>query len=206
MRLDARNAYCASSLQSSPSWPGAVRAAGSSGRPTSPAGQFSLRHTGAYRIEAGDRAPGFASSTRTRSPRTRACARTARITVPLVGDVPAAGLTPAELSRSLEERLRPFIVAVSVSVLVEEGQPTRVSVVGEVTHAGSYVTSTDAGVLEAIALAGGPTEFACRSCIFVLRRVGDQTVRMRFTYERLVHGEMPDARFTLRPGDSVVVE
>ncbi len=205
MRLDARNAILCLILAVVAELAGC----GPGGRfvwaSDVPAGQFSLRHTGAYRIEAGDQLWVRVLNQDTVSTHARV-RPDGEITVPLVGDVPAAGLTPAELSRSLEERLRPFIVAVSVSVLVEEGQPTRVSVVGEVTHAGSYVTSTDAGVLEAIALAGGPTEFACRSCIFVLRRVGDQTVRMRFTYERLVHGEMPDARFTLRPGDSVVVE
>ncbi len=167
--------------------------------------QLSLPHPGGYRIVAGDLI--WVRVLNQDAVSTRAHVRAdGRFTLPLVGDVAVAGLTPAELASELEARFKPFILAASVSVLVEEGQPTRVSVVGEVTHSGSYVATTDAGVLEALALAGGPNEFACRSCIFVVRNEGDQIVRIRFTYDRLARGELPDARFALRSGDTVVVE
>jgi hypothetical protein len=68
------------------------------------------------------------------------------------------------------------------------------------------VIAPDAGVLAAIAGAGGTTEYAAKDRIFLLRAAHGRSSRLRFTYERLTRGVQPDAAFALRPGDVVVVE
>lgn len=131
-----------------------------------------------------------------------------KITVPLVGDVIARGRRPSELAKEIETKLKPFLVAPSVSVTVEEAKPMSVSVVGEVAHPGVYVLEPMAGVLTAVASAGGTTEFADRDRIFVLRRAsgGGEPLRIRFRWEHLVHAEGRALGFALQPGDVVVVE
>jgi polysaccharide export outer membrane protein len=129
-----------------------------------------------------------------------------RITLPLIGDVMARGHTPTTLSRDIETRLKPFIVVPSVSVAVQETQAAKVSIVGEVTHPGVYMLGDDAHLLAALALAGGPTDFASSDKIFVLRATAAAPLRIRFTWRRLTHGDLPDSQFTLRGGDTVVVE
>jgi polysaccharide export outer membrane protein len=129
-----------------------------------------------------------------------------RISLPLIGDVIARGHTPTTLARDIEARLKPFIVVPSVSVAVQETQAAKVSIVGEVVHPGVYVLGDDAHLLQALALAGGTTDFAASDKIFVLRATATAPIRIRFTWRRLTHGDLPDSQFTLRGGDTVVVE
>ena len=106
-----------------------------------------------------------------------------------------------------------------VTTTVEETLPTSVSVLGEVTHAGIYTLDASAGVLQALAAAGGFTEYASRDSIYVVRRgpVGldgaespppDTAAppRVRFTFSSLVQGSGRAASFRLHAGDVVVVE
>jgi polysaccharide biosynthesis/export protein len=120
-----------------------------------------------------------------------------RIAVPLAGEVQAEGRRPADLAREIEARLKPFFVAPAVAIGVDEVQPLRVPVMGEVAHPGVYPLEPRAGVLDALAAAGGTTEYADRDRIFVVRRrAGKDGVRIRFTYGRLAGV----------PGDVVMVE
>ena len=133
------------------------------------------------------------------------------ISLPFVNDVEAAGLEPAALARRLQARLKEFIVNPVVTVSLEEPAPLEVSVVGEVTRPGVYRVDPDAGVLKALANAGGLTTLAGRDRIFVLRHEeggngARSAVRIRFTYEALAHAMGPATRFRLRSGDVVVVE
>lgn len=126
-----------------------------------------------------------------------------RISVPFVGDVLVQGKTPLAVGKEIETSLRSFINAPSVSVSVEEFQPITVSVVGEVAKPTTLTLDREAGLLQAIAGAGGLTDNANRDAIFVLR--GSPTPeRIRFTYDMLT--ENPGLRFYLRTGDVVVVE
>ena len=127
-----------------------------------------------------------------------------KISMPLAGDVLALGKRPAELGKTIEAALKPFIVAPSASVIVEESQGTSVSVIGEVQHAGIVSIEPGSGVMQALAAAGGLTEFADRDEIFVFRK--NPRVRVRFTWERLTQGVGKGATFALRAGDVVVVE
>lgn len=127
-----------------------------------------------------------------------------RISLPLINDIEAAGRSPALLAREIELKLKKFIVSPQVTVLVEESKPLTVSVVGEVSKAGLYPLDAGAGVLQAIASAGGLNDFADRRRIFVLRQ--HPLTRIRFTYKALVGAEGRAASFRLQNGDVVVVE
>jgi polysaccharide export outer membrane protein len=131
-----------------------------------------------------------------------------KISVPFLQDVEVAGTTPNELSQRLQTKLKTYAVNPVVTVTVEEFRPLRVSVVGEVAHSGQYDLERGAGVLAAVAAAGGLTDYAHRNAIFVLRNSADgkTPVRIRFRWQALTDAEKPAATFRLRPGDMVVVE
>jgi polysaccharide biosynthesis/export protein len=130
------------------------------------------------------------------------------LTMPLLGEVPVAGKRPSELGRELEDQLkqRGFVVAPSVSVAIEESAPLRVTFVGEVRRPGTLSLVGPTGVVQGIANAGGLTEFASGSRIFVVRTIPQGVQRIRFRYDDLVGGEPHASAFRLRTGDVVVVE
>ena len=132
------------------------------------------------------------------------------ISLPFVNDVEAAGLEPAALAKRLQTKLKEFVVNPVVSVSVEEQSAVEVSVVGEVNKPGVFRLDNNAGVLKALASAGGLTLVASKDQIFVLRDeiTGEvrAQVRIRFTYDALARGDGPAGRFRLRSGDTVVVE
>jgi polysaccharide export outer membrane protein len=129
-----------------------------------------------------------------------------RIGVPLAGEIEALGRRPADLAKEIEARLKPFIVAPAVVVVVEEIQPVRIAVLGEVAHPGVFVLEPGASVLQALATAGGTTEFADRERIFVIRpRAAKAPLTIRFSYARLV-GTARASSFALANGDVVTVE
>jgi polysaccharide export outer membrane protein len=134
-----------------------------------------------------------------------------KISLPFLNDVEVAGSEPSELARRLEVKLKTFIVNPVVTVVVHERKPMRVSVLGQVTRPGAYELETGAGVLHALAAAGGLGPFAAQDRLFVLRSGtgadGDsRPARIRFRYRDLVEGKAPASVFHLRTGDVVVVE
>lgn len=129
------------------------------------------------------------------------------VSLPLAGEMVAEGLCPRELAQKIEEKLKPFIVAPSVAVNVDEIQLVHLTVLGEVTRPGAFTVRPGVGVVEALALAGGLTEYADRDRIFVLRpRPTEGPLRIRLTYKNLTRGIGRGPRLTLEPGDAVVVE
>ncbi len=131
-----------------------------------------------------------------------------KVSLPLVNDVPAAGLTPAALGTELQARYREFVKAPLVTVSVEESRPAVVYVGGEVTKPGAYPIETCSGVLQALVTAGGLTVNARTDRIFVLRQTSRQAnpSRIRFTYDALARLTGRASQFKLLPGDVVVVE
>lgn len=127
-----------------------------------------------------------------------------RIAVPLIGDVEVRGKTPAVVARQIEARLKQYVVSPAVTVTVEESQPTTIAVLGEVAHPGVYSVDPAAGVLQALAAAGGFTDFASRGSIYVVRQLPPQ--RIRFSWNALVDGDRRADTFRLHKGDVVVVE
>jgi polysaccharide biosynthesis/export protein len=127
-----------------------------------------------------------------------------RIAMPLIGEVDVRGKQPATVSRELEGKLKEFMVSPTVTITVEETQPTSVTVLGQVAHPGIYTVDSTSGVLQALAVAGGFNEYASRGSIYVVRR--STARRVRFTYADLAHGEGRASTFRIRTGDVVVVE
>ena len=131
-----------------------------------------------------------------------------KVSIPFVNDVDAAGATPTELAARVQVRLKEFIVNPVVTVTLDEPRPLIVAVLGEVTRPGNYQLEAGAGVLQALAIAGGPTAFADRDRIMVLRQKpdGSGATRIRFTYTSLTQVERRAPTFRLQGGDVVVVE
>ncbi len=137
-----------------------------------------------------------------------------RIAMPVLGDVEFRGRRPSVLRGELEARLKGYVNAPSVTVSVEEFQPITVSVLGEVTKAGSYPLDPRASVAQVLASAGGLTDFANKDRIFVVRtpRAAPAApshgppLRVRFTYEGISRGDTASSSFVLQDGDVVVVE
>jgi polysaccharide export outer membrane protein len=164
------------------------------------------RDAGAYTIASGDLLHVQVWDHDNMSGRTRVRSD-GRISVPLLNDAVAAGKTPEQLARDLEAYLRQksLVVDPRVTVVLEETRPLAVAVMGEVVHAGMYTLTPGAGVAEALASAGGLTEFAHRDRIFVIRRA-PELMRIRFTYSAVVGGSGKAPTFRLQNGDVVVTE
>ena len=127
-----------------------------------------------------------------------------KVSLPLLNDFQAAGLTPSDLREQLVSRLSDFVPTPEVSVIVREVHSRKVAVVGAVKTAGRYELKSPMTVLEAIALAQGFTDFAARDRIVVLRQSGGTTTRIPFNYRKIADGAEQE-NFFVRPGDIIVV-
>ena len=127
-----------------------------------------------------------------------------KVSLPLVNDIQAAGLTPAMLRDQVTTKLSEFIPAPEVSVMVREVHSRKVAVVGAVKTPGRFELKSPMTVLEVIALAQGFTDFASLDRIVVLRQNGTTTTRLPFNYRKITAGAEQE-NFFVRPGDIVVV-
>lgn len=138
-----------------------------------------------------------------------------KISLPLLNDVKAAGLTPMQLRQYLTTALAPYVPAATVSVIVREVHSFKVTVIGEVKAPGRYELKSQSTVLDVLAMAGGLTEYAERSRIVVLRRQESGTRQIPFAFDKLETGNgaghgsaaKPGSQhnFDLEPGDIVLV-
>jgi polysaccharide biosynthesis/export protein len=127
-----------------------------------------------------------------------------KISLPLLHDVQAAGLTAMQLRDKLALALSEFMPNPEVSVIVSDVQSFRVSVMGEVQRPGVFHLKSATSVLEAIAMSGGFRDFASPSKIVVFRRDSyGQTHKIRFNYNRALQSD--EDNFTLKTGDVIVV-
>lgn len=124
-----------------------------------------------------------------------------KITLPLIGDLQAAGLTPEKLDAAVTEALGKYINNPDVIVSVQAVRSKRYYVTGEVNRPGAYPLVTPVTVLEALTLAGGFRDFANKKNITVLRG----TQRFKFNYNDVVKGKNLDQNITLQHGDYIVV-
>jgi polysaccharide export outer membrane protein len=127
------------------------------------------------------------------------------ISLPLLNDVPAGGLTSMELREVLMHRLAEYMPTPEVSVIVREVHSFKVSVIGEVKKPDRYELKSRATVLDVLAMAGGFTEFAARTRVVVLRHEGADIKRVPFNYNAIVSADGERANFLLQPGDIVLV-
>jgi polysaccharide export outer membrane protein len=132
-----------------------------------------------------------------------------RISLPLLNDIQAAGLTPMQLREAVTKALTPYIPEPAVSVLVREVRSFKVSVMGQVKTPGRYELKDRATVLDVLALAGGFTEYADRNAIVVLRQEGVETRQIRFPYDKVTRNgngsKNGPGNFCVKAGDVILV-
>jgi polysaccharide biosynthesis/export protein len=129
-----------------------------------------------------------------------------KISLPLVGELSAAGRTPLKLEQEIAGRLKNYIAEPEVTVIVQQINSQKFNILGQVNHPGSFSLATAATVLDAIATAGGFRDFAKQKSIYVLRQKPDGTQqRLPFNYKEVVRGKNPGQNIKLQPRDTIVV-
>ena len=133
-----------------------------------------------------------------------------KISMPLLGDVMAAGLTAEALSKQLADKLAEFMSTPTVSVQVKEINSYHIFAVGEVGHPGKIVLKSYTSVLQGISYAGGFTLFASRNNVHVLRNVKSgqgetRQVMIPVPYQDIIQGKNLEANIILKAGDVIVV-
>lgn len=127
-----------------------------------------------------------------------------KISMPLLNDITAAGLTPLQLRDTITEKLKKYIADPRVTVVVTGMNSRRVFVTGEVTHTGPMTLLPHMTVLQALAQAGF-TQFANPKAIYLLRTENGNQQKIPFNYKEVVKGNHPEQNIQLRPGDTIVV-
>ncbi len=127
-----------------------------------------------------------------------------KISLPLLDDVQAAGLTPLQLKESIKEKLKKYVADPRVTVVVTAMNSQRIFVTGEVTHTGAVPLMPNMTMLQALSTAGF-TQFANLKGIYLLRTENGQQVKLPFNYKDVVKGRHPEQNIMLKPGDTIVV-
>ena len=130
-----------------------------------------------------------------------------KISLPLINDIQANGLTPKQLQDQVTEKLKDFVAAPNVSVIILKSLSQSVSIVGEVSKPGAYPLGAPMTVLDLLARAGGLTEMANPKQIKIVRKEGDKTEQFlfNFNYKDVIKGKKLEQNITLRNGDIVMV-
>jgi polysaccharide biosynthesis/export protein len=129
-----------------------------------------------------------------------------KISLPLVGEVQAAGKTPVALENEIADKLKNYISEPEVTVIVQQINSQKFNILGQVVHPGSYMVANSTTVLDAIAAAGGFRDFAKQKSIYVLRQNanGSQS-RLPFNYKDVVKGVNAAQNVKLQAHDTIVV-
>ena len=128
-----------------------------------------------------------------------------KISLPLLNDVQAVGLTPMQLAMLITEKLRKFVAEPQVTVIVTAINSRRIYIVGEVARAGAFPMLPSMTVLQALSSAGGFSQFADQKKIYVLRNEKGKTTKYPFNYKEVIKGQRPEQNILLKPGDTIVV-
>jgi polysaccharide export outer membrane protein len=128
-----------------------------------------------------------------------------KISLPLLNDVQAGGLTPEQLRQRILEEAKRYVEDPTPSVVVRQINSRKVFVTGEVAKPGTYPLTGPTTVLQLLATAGGVNEYADKEKIVILRRDGVREVAHKFNYKQVVQQKNPDQNIQLQPGDTVVV-
>lgn len=127
-----------------------------------------------------------------------------KISLPLLDDVQAAGMTPMELAASIKEKLKKYISDPRVTVVVTAMNSQRIFLAGEVAHPGAMALLPKMTMLQALSSAGF-TQFANVKRIYLLRTENGQQTKIPFDYKDVVKGNHPEQNIQLKPGDTIVV-
>ena len=129
-----------------------------------------------------------------------------KISLPLAGEIQAAGRTPLALEREIADKLKNYISEPEVTVMVQQINSQKFNILGQVMKPGAFPLTNSATVLDAIALAGGFRDFAKKKSVYVLRQNADGTqTRIPFNYKEVLKGENPAQNIKLQPRDTIVV-
>ena len=129
-----------------------------------------------------------------------------KISLPLVGEVQAAGETPHQLEMAIAKRLQSYISEPEVTVIVQQINSQKFNILGQVTKPGFYSLANSPTVLDALAMAGGFRDFAKKKSIYVLRQNPDgTTARLPFNYKDVIQGKNATQNVKLQPHDTVYV-
>jgi len=128
-----------------------------------------------------------------------------KISLPLLNDVQAAGLTPTQLAESITTSLKKFVTDPQVTVIVTQINSQRVYIMGEVARAGAYPLLPAMTFLQALSSAGGFTQFANLKKIYMFRMENGKQVKYPFNYKDVVSGKRSDENIVLKAGDTIVV-
>jgi polysaccharide biosynthesis/export protein len=128
-----------------------------------------------------------------------------KISLPLLNDVQAAGLTPAQLAAQLTESLKKYVTSPQVTVIVKTINSQRFYILGEVMKPGAFAMLPGMTVLQALSSAGGFTPFAKMKSIYVLREENGKKVKYPFNYKEAINGKNADQDILLKSGDTIVV-
>ncbi len=128
-----------------------------------------------------------------------------RISLPLINDVPAAGLTPQQLAASVTEKLQKFLNEPQVTIIVTAINSQRIFIIGEVVHAGALPLIPGMTVLQALSSAGGFTAYANMKKIHIVRTRDGKQTQLPFNYKEALNGDNSQQNIKLEPGDTIVV-
>jgi len=128
-----------------------------------------------------------------------------RISLPLLNDVQAAGLTPSQLAAQITESLKKYVTSPQVTVIITTVNSQRVYILGEVTRPGAFPMLPGETVMQALSSAGGFTPFAKRKSIYVLRMDNGKKVKFPFNYKEAINGKNSEQDIALKAGDTIVV-
>jgi polysaccharide export outer membrane protein len=128
-----------------------------------------------------------------------------KISLPLLNDVQAAGMTPAQLGNQITASLKKYVTNPQVTVIVTAINSQRIYVLGEVTRPGAFPLLPGTTVLRGLSSAGGFTQFAKMKGIYVLRLENGKQVKYPFNYKDVVGGKHPEQDILLKAGDTIVV-
>jgi len=128
-----------------------------------------------------------------------------KISLPLVGEVQAAGLTPLKLEKDIASKLKNYISEPEVTVMVQQVNSQKFNILGQVARPGSYAIANSPTVLDAIALAGGFRDFAKKKNIYVLRQGANGESRIPFNYKDVSQGRNMSQNIKLQPGDTIII-
>jgi polysaccharide biosynthesis/export protein len=128
-----------------------------------------------------------------------------KISLPLLNDVQAGGLTPSQLAEQITTSLKKFITDPQVTVIVAQTNSQRIYILGEAARPGAYPLLPGMTVLQALSSAGGFTLFANLKKIYVLRKEGGKQEKFFFNYKEVIDGKNADQNIELKAGDQIVV-
>jgi polysaccharide export outer membrane protein len=128
-----------------------------------------------------------------------------KISLPLVDDVQAAGLTARQLKEGLTKRLKEFVDNPNVSVIVTEPNSFKVYVSGQVKTPGVVRLRSETTIVQLITMLGGFTDWANQKKILIIRKEDGKEKRITLNYKKIVKGDAPNQNIILRAGDHIIV-